>query len=309
MSSEEEAAVAVEDICCANCGVSAIDDIKLKDCDGGCDLVKYCSDVCQNNNKEQHEEECKKRKIKLRDKDLFTQPEGSHWGECPICCLSMPIDPRQSAFMGCCSQLICHGCARANAKREMEMGLEERCVFCREPALKSKEQLDKMIMERVKKNEPAAMRHIAKKRYHEGDYKTALEYYTKAAELGDADAHGCLGDLYNKGQVVEKDKEKYIYHLEEAAMRGHINARHNLGHEEVMNERYERARRHFIIAANLGCNESLTNLRLLYTHGHASKEDYADALHAYKAAVDATKSSERDKAEAAMKNRELNIFY
>ena len=43
MSSEEEAAVAVEDICCASCGIAAVDDVKLMDCDGGCDIVKYCS--------------------------------------------------------------------------------------------------------------------------------------------------------------------------------------------------------------------------------------------------------------------------
>jgi len=32
---------------CACCGIAAVDDIKLKLCDGGCDLVKYCGDECQ----------------------------------------------------------------------------------------------------------------------------------------------------------------------------------------------------------------------------------------------------------------------
>ena len=57
-------------MCCASCGISAIDDVKLKDCDGGCDLVKYCSDDCQENHREQHEEEESKKR--LRDRDLFT---------------------------------------------------------------------------------------------------------------------------------------------------------------------------------------------------------------------------------------------
>ena len=34
------------DICCPSCGIAEVDDIKLKDCDD-CDLVKYCSDKCQ----------------------------------------------------------------------------------------------------------------------------------------------------------------------------------------------------------------------------------------------------------------------
>ena len=37
------------EVCCANCGIAQVDDIKLKICDGGCDLVKYCSDRCQGN--------------------------------------------------------------------------------------------------------------------------------------------------------------------------------------------------------------------------------------------------------------------
>ena len=60
---------------CACCGIAAVDDIKLKDCDGGCDLVKYCGDGCQENHREQHEEECNKRKAELHDKELFTQPD------------------------------------------------------------------------------------------------------------------------------------------------------------------------------------------------------------------------------------------
>jgi hypothetical protein len=39
-------------------------------------------------------------------------------------------------------------------------------------------------------------------------------------------------------------------------------------------------------------------LKKLYSDGHASKEDYAGALRAYQAAVDATKSAEREKGEA-----------
>ena len=52
--------------CCTNCGIAEIDDIKLKNCDD-CDLVRYCSDECREENISQHEEECKKRADELRD--------------------------------------------------------------------------------------------------------------------------------------------------------------------------------------------------------------------------------------------------
>src|SRR5210317_239487 len=99
-------------MCCASCGIAAIDEIKLKDCDGGCDLVKYCSNGCQENHKDQHEEDCKKRLAELRDRQLFTMPHGSDKGECPICCL--PLDPRKCTMMPCCCKLLCNGCHYAN---------------------------------------------------------------------------------------------------------------------------------------------------------------------------------------------------
>ena len=158
-------------------------------------------------------------------------------------------------------------------------------------------------------NCPAAITEMGSKYYHEGDYKTALKYLTKAAGLGNASAHYVLAGMYYKGERVVEDKDKEIYHSEEAAIGGHPNARHNLGCEEVDNGRYERARKHCIIAANLGSNDSLQELRKLYADGHASKEDYAAALRAYQAAVDATKSEERERAEKAIKKGEVSFAF
>lgn len=45
----------------------------------------------------------------------------------------------------------------------------------------------------------------------------AFEYFTKAAELGDAAAHACLGLLYYGELSVEKDEKKAVYHFELAA--------------------------------------------------------------------------------------------
>src|SRR6056300_653516 len=115
--------------------------------------------------------------------------------------------------------------------------------------------------------------------------------------------------MYRTGQGVEKDTKKQVFHLEEAAIGGHHMARHNLGCEEVDNGRYERARKHFIIAANLGWHDSLSNLKILYAVGHATKGDYADALRAYQAAVDETKSEERERAEKAIKNGEISFAF
>ena len=55
--------------------------------------------------------------------------------------------------------------------------------------------------------------------------------------------------------------------------------------------------KHLIIAANLGHDGALELLRELYTMA-VQKEDFATALRAHQAAVDATKCPQSDKAEA-----------
>ena len=301
--SEQLEGEGVGDEVCASCGIAAIDDVKLKDCDGGCDLVKYCGDGCQINHREEHDEECNKRKIELHDKDLFTKQSGmSHHGECPICCLPLSLDVRKSSMMSCCCKVICNGCSYANQKREVEQGLEHRCPFCREPEAKSDEKYNKRRMNRIKKhNDPVAMTATAKRYYHKGDNRKAVEYYTKAAELGDVEAHYCLGCLYYNGEGVEKDMKKALLHLEQAAIGGHAAARILLAFHEEDSGRFDRAAKHFIIAANLGWEESLKCIKQAFIEGIASKEDYAAALRGYQAAVDATKSDERDEAEKMLK--------
>src|SRR6056300_701498 len=104
----------------------------------------------------------------IRDNELFTQPEESCYGECPICCLPLPLDLQKSNMMPCCSQLICLGCLYANQIREIEAGLEQRCAFCREPMAQSREEYDKRIMKRIKRNDPSAMCEVGKRRRDEG---------------------------------------------------------------------------------------------------------------------------------------------
>jgi hypothetical protein len=288
---------------CACCGKAAVDEIKLKKC--ACNLVKYCCVVCQKNHRPQHKKACKKRMAEIRDDRLFTQPEESHLGECPICCLPNPLDLSKSGIMSCCCERICDGCCHANQKREIEQGLEQRCAFCREPMPKMEEEANQNFMKRVKANDPIALRKRGQKCGCEGDYEGAFQYYTRAAGLGDASAHYNLSIMYQLGEGVEKDKKKAVYHMEEAAIGGHPLARYNLGCTEGNAGRIDRAAKHFIIAANLGYDEALEEVKKGFVAGEVSKENYAAALRGHQAAVDATKSEQREEAEAENKRKDL----
>ena len=156
------------------------------------------------------------------------------------------------------------------------------------------------MKKRVAANDPVALIAVGRGAYQKKDFDGAFAYWTKAAELGDAEAHFELSVLYRNGEGVEKDEKKEYYHLEEAAIRGHPSARHNLGYYERMSGRTERSAKHYIIAVNVGFDESIQTLKEYYKHGLVSKEDFAGALRAHQAAVaavDATKSPQREAAE------------
>ena len=120
---------------------------------------------------------------------------------------------------------------------------------------------------------------------------------TKAAELGDIEAHYNLSVFYCKGEAgVEKDMKKAVRHAEEAAIAGHHLARYNLGAIEWDNGKHERAMKHFIIAAKLGYDDALERVKKGFAKGFVSKEDYAAALRGFQDAVDATKSQMRKEA-------------
>eukprot|EP00984_Skeletonema_dohrnii_P009042 scaffold3396_cov95-Skeletonema_dohrnii-CCMP3373.AAC.4 len=256
MSADETEAVGMQ--CCGSCGITEIDEIKLMEC-ADCDLVRYCSDKCQ--------------------QDLGLMSERAKSG-------------RLNYVMRCCSKLICNGCVHATFSQKIQM-----CPFCRCPI--SEVGCKKNEMRRIAANDPFALREMGKKYDIKEDYEGAFEYWTKAAEFGDVEAHDLLSSLYRKGQYVEKDEEKERYHLEEAAIGGHPVARYFLAINEIVNKKYERAVKHLIIAAKLGHDESIKSLMQVYKiGGHISKEEFAATLRAHQAAVDATKSSQREEAAA-----------
>jgi TPR repeat protein len=213
----------------------------------------------------------------------------------------------KSRMHRCCSKWICLGCEYANKNREREQGLEYKCLFCREPVPKTDEEHEKNLMERVKANDPVGLFQMGSVCDDKGDYEGAIQYWTKAAELGNVEAHFNLSQLYMMGEGVEKDKKKAVHHLEEAAIGGHPGARYNLGCHEGYAERDDRATRHFIIAAKLGFDLALDAVKKGFTNGILRKEDFEAALRGHQAAVDATKSEQREEAEKAREGDRFDI--
>ena len=126
--------------------------------------------------------------------------------------------------------------------------------------------MEKNLQNRVDANDPIAMCQLGKHYYNnKGDSKSAYPLWKRAAELGDVEAHFSLSILYRKGLVVAKDQKKELYHLEEAAIGGDNDARCNLGNLEWLNGRPKRAMKHYIIAASMGCDKSMNQVKRIYS--------------------------------------------
>ena len=291
-------------ITCANCGKGGEgEDINLKACTA-CKLVKYCNRDCQIAHRPQHKKTCKKRAAELYDEQLFSEPPPRE--ECPICMLLIPLAPSDSTFEACCGRMICNGCIHAMVMEEIRKGKKKEewgmCPFCRTTSASSDEEVVKRLKRRIEKGNADAMYNFAVY-YAEGsngmpqDWAKANELLLKAGELGCAEAYSKLGNSYIYGRGgVEIDTKKAKYYLELAAMKGDVDARHNLGCVEGQAGNEHRAVKHFLLAAKAGHPGSLDSVKQGFMAGLVTKHEYGNTLRAYQTRVDEMKSKARDKA-------------
>ena len=196
--------------------------------------------------------------------------------------------------------MICSGCLYAVQIRDGGVNL---CPFCRTPAPTINEDLIIQVKKRIELGDAEAMHNLGGC-YSDGryglphDYAKALELWHRAGELGHARPYCNIGHAYYRGVDVERDKKKAIHYYELAAMGGEIISRHHLGVSEGISRNYDRALKHFMIAAVGGEKESLTAIQQMFKLRVATKEDYTKALRAYQAYLIEIKSAQRDEAAA-----------
>ncbi|EJK52039.1 hypothetical protein THAOC_28732, partial [Thalassiosira oceanica] len=198
---------------------------------------------------------------------------------CPICFLliGLPVD-KHSSINACCMKLVCNGCILAARQRGLR-----GCPFCRTPHPSDEASMLAMIQKRVSKGDVDAIYHLGNQYFYgllgfTKDVPRAIELWTQAAELGSLGAHFNLGDTYYNGDGAREDKPRGIRHWQTAAMEGHVSSRHCLGTVELRNGNHELAVQHWMISAKMGHKKSLNVIKEMFMEGHATKEQYAEAL-------------------------------
>jgi hypothetical protein len=213
---------------CANCGKEGTD---ITNTCNKCNQVKYCNAACKKKHRRKHKKQCEEHirlaaehAAALHDIELFKQPPPAE--DCPICFVRLPLHQKGSKYMACCGKKICSGCIHAPVyDNQGNIVAEEKCPFCRSPKPQSMEESVEREKKRADANDAAAI-------FNQGNY------YFKG-----------LNGYPDLGRGVEVDNKKAEHYYELAAMLGDVTARHNLGIKEWRTGNYERALKHYMIAA------------------------------------------------------------
>ena len=301
--------------CCAECGKE--EGVSLKMCKP-CMSVKYCNAECQHKHWPKHKTECKQRAAELRDEALFKDPPPKE--DCPICFLPMPqrllccaslpnatilsvpindyaianedlSDKNMEHYYTCCGKSICKGCVYSFN----QTGNDDKCPFCNSGRNKTEEECVEEMMRRVAVNDAGAICLLANSYQHglnglQQDHTKAIEFYTRAAEIGLSKAHSLLADNYHDGGNLKKAK----FHVEAAAMAGDELARFNLGVMECNSGKMEQALKHLRIAASAGHYTAMHHLRKYFEKGFVSRESIDSTLAAYNNSCAEMRSKARD---------------
>ena len=268
--------------------------MNLKTC-AACKTVKYCSLACQKRHRPSHKKECRARAAQLFDEGLFEQPPPAE--DCAICFLQLPYDGGEinSQYQSCCGKSLCHGCMHG-----VRFG-NDLCPFCRKPTTNTHDDENQRCTKRMKAGDAEAfmtmgMRYLLGQFGLAQDMDRGFELLLRAAELGSAKAHYNLAVFYTNGQHVPRNTKKAVFHNQQAAMGGHMKARHNLGFDEMELCKWDRAIKHWMIAAASGDKLSLSKMQFVFTQGHATKAQYESALRAYQSYQEETQSDQRTRS-------------
>lgn len=116
----------------------------------------------------------------------------------------------------------------------------------------------------------------------EQDYAVAMEWYKKAAALGNANAMNNIGWAYCHGIGAEQDYAAALAWYEKAIDLGNVSAMNNMGYMyqygEGVESNYAVALEWYEKAAALGNTNAMHNAGCMYFYGDGVERDYAAAL-------------------------------
>ncbi len=151
----------------------------------------------------------------------------------------------------------------------------------------------------VNENDPVYQYNKGKEYWNKKLYKEAVEWYTKSANQGNADAQINLGYMYENGYGVDKSYDKAVELYEKSAIQGNSYAQNNLGYMYEngygVDKSYDKAVELYKKSAIQGNSYAQNNLGYMYENGYGVSKNYDKALELYnKAAKDGNATAQEN---------------
>jgi TPR repeat protein len=105
---------------------------------------------------------------------------------------------------------------------------------------------------------------LAAKEEDKGNMRKAVRLYLAGAEAGDSGCQLNLGNLYDEGSGVRRDRDAALYWYKRAYRQGHASAAHNIGVTWRNEKRFTRAQEWFRKAVAMGDEESNLEIAKFY---------------------------------------------
>lgn len=128
----------------------------------------------------------------------------------------------------------------------------------------------------VLKNDCYAVNELGERKFQEGNYKEALEYFEKSSKLGSDMAINNIGFYFLEIENNFEEAEKYF---NESMEKGNIVAINNLGVLKLKKNNYEEAEKYFLLAIDKKCSFAYNNLGGLYENVYKKYEEAEKLYH------------------------------
>lgn len=255
--------------------------------------------------------------LSATDDELFKQPPPN--ADCPLCSIPLPLFSENALarrYQSCCGQIICGGCMWPVEYPLYGSGAPVPCPSCNTLNSEDEKEIVKGLMKRADEKDVYAMTLLGT-RFAEGSVvpksmHRAIEIWEEAAELGGILACNTLGNIYKPGSLndiddtgIDKDWKKACRYYAKAAKGNHDLARYNLGVLENNHGSKIKAMKHMLIGAASGHDDALTLVKQGLTDHRVTKEEYDNALRAYKESKKLMDNAQRDKPKAWMKRMNM----
>ena len=166
--------------------------------------------------------------------------------------------------------------------------LEDASRIERERA--EKERLERERIERERLEQEQRYCFLGKAHYDKEEYALAMEYYSKAAETGNASAMNEIGYMYQYGLGVTQNYGTAMEWYKNSAVKGNADAMSNIGyiyrHGLGVTQDYDAAMEWYKKSADEGNAAAMNNIGHMYDEGLGVAQDYSKAMEWYQKSAD-----------------------